>query len=141
MPNTPPQLVAGGTIYPHRFVTLSTDAEHEGVQATANSKIIGITGPPTKFPPLSDLVSDNPAAEEFDSFLLKGEGEICLVEAGAACTAGIDLKADSDGKAVASLTTGTVVQQIGAVSLQAAAADGDLIKVQVRCQAHLPAVS
>ena len=140
MSQTPAYLVAGGTVMPHRFVSPDASAEHQGIQATANSQIIGISGSETKFAPLEDLVSTNPHAETGDQIRLHGDGQSqILVEAGAAFTSGVRLKADANGKAVAAATSGTTPQEVGAISQQAAAAEGDLVLVQVALQSHSPA--
>jgi len=60
-----------------------------------------------------------------------GEGEVCLVEAGAAITRFDKVKADSVGRAVTIASSGTTLQNIGARALQSAAAAGELILVQV----------
>jgi hypothetical protein len=132
MPNTPPLLVAGGDIYPSRFVTMSTSEDNTGIQSTANSEIIGISQVGTNYPPLSNIITPpTVAAEDGQPFRLFGDGEQCLVEAGGVITNGELLKADGDGKAVEIATTGTTIQNYGAVALQSASADGVMILVQV----------
>jgi len=141
MPNTPPNLIAGGAIRPHRFVKMDTAEEHQGLECDANDAPIGIAGPPTLNAPMSDLVTTNNAAADGDSFLLKGPGEYCQLEAGASFNSGTRLKADADGKGVAVATSGTTIQQWGAISQQAAAADGDLVEVFVELGSERPALS
>lgn len=131
-----PQLISGGDIYPHRFLTLSTAADFTGLQATANSRIIGVSGPGSNYPPLSDLVATNKHATAGQPVDLKGDGEVVQVQAGSAIAAGDRLKADTDGKAVPIATTGTTLQNIGAVALQQAST-GDLVWVQVTAERAL----
>ena len=131
MPNTPPLLVAGGDIYPSRFVTLSTSEDNTGIQSTANSEIIGVSQVGTNYPPLDNLSLDGYAATDGQPFRLIGDGEQCLVEAGGVITNGQKLMSDGDGKAVAIATTGTTIQNSGAIALQSASASGVMILVQV----------
>ena len=139
MPNTPPQLVAGGDVYPFRFVMVSTAEDTTALQATANAKIIGVARPGTKFAPMSDLVTDNPAAEDGDTLPILGPGEVGLVELGDTVVRGGYLKADADGKAVPILTTGTTLQRYGAVALQSGSS-GNKVLVFVMPGSERPAL-
>jgi hypothetical protein len=125
MPNTPPVLVAGGTIRPCRFVKLSTTADFTGLEADANDEIIGISREGTnKFDSANAAVAGDPLP-------IIGDGEIGLLEVGAvAIVRGARLKSDADGKAEAIAATGTTIQQIGAVALQSGGV-GEKIRVQV----------
>lgn len=136
MPRPQPQLVAGGDIYPGRFLTLSAAADFTAVQATANSRIIGVSGLGSNYPPLTDLVSTNKHATAGQPVDIKGDGEVAQVYAGDAVTAGDRLKADTNGKAVPIATTGTTLQNYGAVALQSGAAD-ELIWVQIFAERSL----
>jgi len=129
MPQTPQRIVAGGTVLPFRFIMPDTSADHQGLQADANADLIGVAGEQTKYAPLSDLVVTNPHAEAGDPIRLHGDGEEALVEAGAAFTAGVRLKSDATGRAVA--VAGGSTQNYGARAQQAAAAAGDLVRVSV----------
>jgi len=131
MPATPPHLMANGTIRPSRFVQLDSSAAHKGLEGSANCQIIGIAMPGSNYPPLSDLITTPNAATVGQYFQMYGDGEVCLVEAGAAVTTGNRLKSDSVGRGVAIATTGTTIQQFGAVALEDAAAAGELIRVAV----------
>ena len=131
MPATPPHLMANGDINPCRFVKLDTSGDHYGVQATANSQIIGVSMEGTNYPPLSDVTVSTLAASQGQYFKLFGDGEACLLEAGAAVSMGDRLKSDSVGRGVAIATTGTTNQNMGAVAMAAAAAAGEKIPVQV----------
>ena len=140
MPNTPPRLVAGGTIYPCRFVKMSGVADDRGLQATANDVLIGVSYDGGKFSPLSDLVTDNPHAQAGDSIGLYGDGEQCLLELGDTVVRGNRLKADADGKGVAIATTGTTIQQYGAIALESGIA-GDKARVFVLLGSERPSYS
>lgn len=129
MPNTPPHLMANGNIAPSRFVTLDTSADVKGIQATANAQIIGAAMAGSNYPPLSDLVTTTYAAQAGQYFQMYSDGDVCLVEAGAAITRGARLKSDSVGRAVTIASTGTTIQHFGAVAIQSAAGAGELILV------------
>jgi len=131
MPNTPPLLMANGDIYPCRFVKLDTSGDHYGIQATANSQIIGVSMEGSNYPPLSDIVTTVYAAQQGDYYKLYGDGEQCLVEAGTSIAMGDRLKSDANGRAVPIATTGTTNQNMGGVALAAASALGEKIPIQV----------
>lgn len=116
---------ASGNISPSRFVTLS--GENTVAQAGDNSEIIGVAQEGSNKAPLQDYVSTVYAAETGQQLEVYSTGELCLVEAGAAITAGQLLKSDSQGRAVPVATTGTVIQNYGAVALQSATAAGQKI--------------
>ena len=141
MPQTHQRLIAGGTVNPFRFVMMSTAADHTGLQATANAELVGIAGEETKFAPLDDLVTTNPHATVGQPLNVRGPGEEALVEAGAAFSAGVRLKADTNGKAVAVATSGTTNQNYGAIAQQAANAEGDLVRVSVELGTVRPAIA
>lgn len=140
MPNTPPRLVADGTIYPCRFVKMSATKGHRGLQAEANDAVIGISYEGGKRPPLSDLVTDNPHAEAGDPIGLYGDGEQCLLELGADAAPGNKLKADDDGKGVPIATEGTSLQEFGAVALEGGKA-GEKIQVFTVLGSQRPAIA
>jgi hypothetical protein len=141
MPNTPPNLVAGGNIYPCRFVKLSTSYDMTALQAGANESVIGVSQEGTNYPPLSDLTVSAYAAADGQNMRMYGEGDICMIEAGDVITRGGKLKADSVGRGVPILTTGTTRQNIGAIALQSAAAAGEKILCQVRFEIDRPALA
>lgn len=116
---------ASGNISPSRFVTLS--GEQTVAQAGDNQEIIGVAQEGSNKAPLQDYVSTVYAAETGQQLEVYSTGELCLVEAGAAITAGQLLKSDSQGRAVPVATTGTVIQNYGAVALQSATAAGQKI--------------
>lgn len=140
MPQTPPNLLAGGTIAPHRFVMLDTSNDRYALQATANAKIIGICAGQTNQAPLSDLVTTANHATSGQQVRLYGEGDETLLEAGGTITTGDRLKADSDGKGVAIATTGTAIQYIGAHALEDASS-GELTPVQISIYSERPALA
>lgn len=112
--NQAPMLLAGGNVSPSRFVKLSTAANHTALQATAGSKIIGISGVGTRLPP--GITGDDGYhavdTENIDMFSL---GDICLLKIGSGgCTAGDYLKSDASGQGV----TAGAGEFAGAVALQ-----------------------
>jgi len=131
MPNTPPHLMANGDIRPSRFVKIDATAAHKGLEADANEAVIGVAMPGSNYPPLSDLSITVLAAKQGQYFQMYGDGDVCLLEAGAAVTTGNRLKSDADGRGVAIATTGTTLQHFGAVALEDAAAAGELIRVAI----------
>jgi len=140
MPNTPPRLVAGGDVYPCRFVKMSTAADDRGLQATANDAPIGISYDGGKHAPLSDLVTDNPHAEAGDPIGLYGEGDQCLLELGGTVVRGGRLKSDANGKGVAVATTGTTIQQYGAIALESGVS-GEKARVFILLGSERPALT
>jgi len=131
MPATPAHLMANGTIRSSRFIRPDVSNDFKCLEATANAEILGVAMEGTNYPPLSDLVSTSNAATQGQYMKYYGEGEVCLVEAGAAITRFDKVKADSVGRAVTIASSGTTLQNIGARALQSAAAAGELILVQV----------
>ncbi len=131
MANTPPLLVANGNILPCRFLKLDATADDRCLQAAANDKIIGISMEGARLPPLSDMVTTNYHAIAGDPVQIYGDGDVCLVEAGAAVAVGDYLKADADGKGIPIATAGTTLQRYGAQALQAASGAGVKIRVAV----------
>ncbi len=129
--------LAAGTIRTCRFVT--NDSDFGLTEADANEKVYGISQEGTNKAPIPDVTTDY-AAESGEQFRCYQDGEICLLQLGDTVTVQQDLKADSDGKGVPALLTGTTVQQIGAVALQGGAAD-EKILVRVRIDSKLPAVA
>lgn len=116
---------ASGTIKPSRFVKLS--GVRQVAQAGDNEEILGVAMEGSNRAPLSDLVSDVYAAQAGESLLVYSTGEMCLVEAGAAVTAGDLLKSDAQGRAAPVATTGATIQNYGAIALDSAAGAGEKI--------------
>jgi hypothetical protein len=140
MPNTPPRLVAGGTINPCRFVKMSTAADDRCLEADANEDVIGVSYEGGKYAPLSDLVTTNPHAIAGDPVGLYGDGDQCLLELGADAVRGNKLKSDADGKGVPIATTGTTLQRYGAMALESGKS-GEKIRVFVQLGSERPAIT
>ena len=141
---THPQVVANDNIRPFRFCKPDDSGTPEDFyvkEANANEKIIGIAGEGTNMPPLSDLVTTAYAAQAGQSFRMNGNGEVCLLEIGAAVAAGTYLKSDNEGRGVEIATTGTTLQRYGAMALQHGAAAGEKIRVQVMIGSERPAIA
>lgn len=141
MGNTPPNLIARGTIRPCRFVTLDASNDFSVVESDANSQIIGISQEGSNYPPLNDLNLTDVAADSGDPIQIYGDGDTCLLQIGGNVTRGNRLKSDADGQGVAIASTGTTIQQIGAVALQSGTS-GQKIRVQVMSlRSERPAIS
>ncbi len=141
MPNTPPRLVAGGDIRPCRFVKMSTAADDRGLECDANELPIGISYENGKYPPLNDLVTTNNHAAAGDPIGLYGDGDQCLLELGSGgATRGGRLKSDADGKGVAIATTGTTIQNYGAIALESGS-EGEKIRVFILIGSERPALT
>jgi hypothetical protein len=121
-----PNLIAGGTIAPYRFVAISTSADDTGVQASARTDaIVGIADSST-----NAFNSSTVHAASGDPITLQpGANGTVLVEAGAAITVGDILEADANGKAITKTTSAGTAYQ-GYIALQAAGAAGAKIRVQ-----------
>ena len=115
---------ASANITPSRFVTLS--GAKTVAQAGDNGEIIGVAQEGSNKAPLQDMVSTVYAAETGQSLEVYSTGEVCLVEAGGTINAGNLLKSDSQGRAVAIATSGTMMQNSGAIAL-AGGATGEKI--------------
>jgi hypothetical protein len=110
------------------------------VQAGDNTDIIGVAQAGTTLPEIKGLVSAQYAAQEGQQVQVAGLGSICLVEAGGTITAGQYLKSDSQGRAVPIATSGTTIQNYGAIALQGGA-QGEKIRVQVLIGKVRPALT
>lgn len=128
---------ANGDIRPCRFVT--QDGDFLASEANANDKLFGVSQEGTRTAPIPDT-SETLCAKATEQFRMYQDGEIALLQLGDTVTAGQDLKSDSDGLGVPALTTGTTVQQIGAVALQGGALN-EKVLVHVRIDSKLPAVA
>lgn len=100
MPTQNPNYVAGGTIYPKRFVTLQTDADLTVEQSGADEQAVGVSGIGAKYAPIPE-VTTNPHAEDGDQPVVHGAGEEAYLTSGEAVAAGVYLKPDTNGKGVA----------------------------------------
>jgi len=120
--------IAGGNINPSRFVMGEAGTAKTVLQATANAKIVGISQEGARQAPLNDLVTTNYAAIDGDSLKVYADSDTdVLVEAGGVITAFDSVRSDAVGRAV----TAASGENVGAVALEAAAAAGELIKVQI----------
>lgn len=135
----PPHLIAGGDIRPFRFVKMDGTDAHEGKEADANERVVGICGGGTNYPPLSDIVVTPLHASEGQHVRLYGNGEQTLLELGDTVTPFQRLKSDADGKGVPIATTGTTIQHFGAIALEGGSA-GERIEVQVQIGSERPAL-
>lgn len=113
-------LVASGDINPARFVKIS--GVNTLAQAGANEEVYGISGEGSQEAPVPGAsalaaTSGNPVN------LNVIYGPPCFLEAGTGgWTAGNKLKSDSNGKGVVAASTGTTIQNIGALALTTVAA-------------------
>lgn len=110
MPSTPAQLRASGTIRPCRFVKIS--GNFTCAEADANEDAIGISYQDGKYPPLNDLVTSNPHAENGDPVRLYVDGDICLLTYATTITAGQRLKSDADGQGTPTTGAGDLLRAI-----------------------------
>ncbi len=102
-------------ILPYRFVRFDKTANDEALENTASSKdnIIGVSDSVKSY--TNDIA---------DIFLT---GEIAVIEAGGAFSAGDELTSDSSGRAIKA----SAGDNIGAIALQNVSAQGDLASVIV----------
>lgn len=120
------QVMAGGNIYPCRFVTLS--AAYVVTQCGANGNVFGISQVGTRVAPLPDVTSAY-AAISGEQLGIFQDGDETLLELGGTVSAGDLLKSDSNGKGV--VLGGSGAENVGAEALEAGVS-GNLIKVRVR---------
>jgi hypothetical protein len=112
-----PSLVAGGTIAPYRFVKVS--ARNTGVAVSAVTDIaVGVTdGSTRKFDSSDHAITG-------DAINLQG-GNVVIVEAAAAITAGVAIAPSANGRAQTAVAT----QFPYGIALEPAGAAGELIRV------------
>ena len=114
-----PELIAGGTINPFRFVVIS--AAFTGVQYGAASKlIVGATDGSVKSG-IPGTTGNTVNAESGDQISLQPTNTI-QIEAGAAYLAGAFLTSDANGRAVTAAATQTAFY----VALEAAGGAGEI---------------
>lgn len=126
-----PNFVANGNISPSRFVSLDsgTPKAFAVIQATANSKIVGVAQIGGREPPLAS-VSTIYAGQAGDTIKVNAPGDVCLVECGGTVAVDDELIADSNGKAVARAASGTTNQNVGGIALEAGSS-GSFIHILV----------
>jgi len=115
-----PNLEAGGTIRPYRFVKLDTSADNTGIESDANDTMIGVCSGSTR-----QFDSAN-HAEDGDHITLQA-GNIVMIEAGASITRGAPLESDADGKAT-NQTADTTSRRIGGFALESGSS-GEIIRM------------
>ena len=124
-----PALIAGGDVYPYRFVRVDTTGptatadDNTGVQVSAASdNVVGVADGSTNGPTSSKHAADG------DPITLQG-GDVVLVECGGAVSRGGRVQADTDGKAVSAVVTaGPAFRYQGYVALEAGAS-GQIIRI------------
>lgn len=126
-------------IYPSRFVKIDAGYDSCVLQASTNDSSYGISQEWQQDAPIpSETTGD--AASSGELIKIYDEGEECWLELGGTVVRGDRLKPDSDGKGVVVATTGTTIQNIGAVALQSGSS-GQLIRVTVRRYSERPALT
>ncbi len=116
-----PELIAGGTIYPFRFVALS--AAFTGVQSgAASKKIVGATDGSVKSG-VPGTTGNTVNAESGDQVSIQPTNTI-QIEAGAAISAAAYITSDANGKAVTAAGGETAFY----LALEAAGASGEIIR-------------
>lgn len=118
--------VASGDINPSRFVMPISSTAFAAAQATAGSKIVGISHEGTRRFDATLCASDG------EGFRVYGEGEHCLLELGGTVVADDFLVPDADGKGVtADLTATANPVWVGARAAEGGAS-GNKIRVTVK---------
>lgn len=126
-----PAFIANGTILPSRFVKLDATKDFAVIQgAAATDSLIGISQEGTKDAP-GVVGAGTDAASAGETLKVFGQGDVCLLEAGAAIVRGARLTSDATGRGVTAAPAAGANNGIGAVALQSAAAAGEKIRVQV----------
>lgn len=126
------QYVAGGNIYPSRFVTQTTTAPFTVTQAVAGDAIVGVSQEGVTVVPIDGFTNESSVFAGTAGLPIKifGEHSECLLEVAEAVDPGTLLKSDADGKGVKA-TTGDIV---GARALESATQAGQKIRVAVEIQ-------
>lgn len=137
--NNVPELVAGGNVYPCRFIQMN-DA-YEGVQGGDNTVCIGVSGEGTLEPPIPQQATAYHATDGDPLTQMSGLGDVCLLTAGTGgFSAGDRLKSDANGAGVPIASTGTTNQNVSAIAIDDAA-EGEQGRVQVRFETVRPALA
>jgi len=123
-----PALIAGGDVYPFRFVKPSTTADDTGLQADgATVPILGVSDGSTRI--AVGTGSDKHAISGDPITLQGGATGTVLVECAGNITRGAFVESDADGKAVTATITVGATRYHGFVALQSGAA-GRIIRIQ-----------
>lgn len=129
------QYVAGGDIYPCRFIKEYAAGTQPFcvIQATENSRICGVSAEGTTVVAIKGVTDASCvfAATEGLPVSYFGEHDECLLEVGEAVAFGDYLISDADGKGVVAADSNTT---IGAVALEPATTAGEKIRVRVEYQ-------
>jgi hypothetical protein len=131
-------MVAGGDIRPARFIKVSTAADYTCLEADANEAVIGISTNATRDAPIPN--ADTDAAEAGDDLHYNPIGSVCDLELAGTVARGDEIKSDADGKGVVRATTGTTLQNFGAIALESGVS-GEFIKVLVVRGSVYPALA
>lgn len=130
---------AGGTINPSTFVKVSTAADFKVLAAGANDPVIGIASAAAHDAPLSGAATS--AAVSGQSVEVHPIGSVALLLVGTGgWTRGDELKADTDGSGITRATTGTTIQNVGAIALESASA-GEYARVLIVRTSIRPALT
>lgn len=131
-------MVAGGDVRPCRFIKVSTAADYTCLEADANEAVIGISTNAVRDAPVPN--ADTDAAEAGDDLHYNPIGSVCDLELGGTVARGDEIKSDADGKGVVRATTGTTLQNFGAIALESGVS-GEFIKVLVVRGSVYPALA
>ncbi len=125
--------VAGADIYPCRFIKFKSGSPFTVIQATANSRICGVSQEATTLVPIDGMTDSTSvfAARTGMNVPYYDEHQECLIEVGGAITAGAFVISDANGKAVAASEGNTT---IGGVALESATEAGQKIRIRVEFQ-------
>lgn len=132
-------LTAGGNIGPCLFAKLSTSADFTALVAGANEVTIGITDEGSRNAP-GTAADDGLMAVAGENINVFGPGRVCLLTLGGTVARGARIKSDANGAGVTVATTGTTVQEYGAIALQSGTS-GQKIRVRVTQGAIRPALA
>lgn len=132
--------VAGGVVRVCRFVKVSTATDKNLLEADANEAIVGISGDAALEAPIPNS-SANAATAANDPMRWHPIGSVCKLFIGSGgVTRGDEIKSDADGKGVKVATTGTTIQEVGAIALESAI-ENDLADVLVVRYPRRPALA
>lgn len=117
-----PGLIAGGNINPSRFVKMDAASNEVAVAAAATDVTIGVTSDYQKAHPVTGASDVHAAAD--DPVAVYPIGSVCKLTIGSGgCSVGSLLVSDSAGKGVAAASSGTALQWIGAIAVEAGLED------------------
>lgn len=124
-----PGFIAEGNINPSRFVKVGAAAHGLLVAAAATDVSIGITSDFQKAHPITGASDVHAASGDPVSVLM--EGSVCKLQCGSGgLSVGSLVVSDSAGKGVIAAASGTALQWVGAIALEAGAED-EFVTVKV----------